>query len=82
MMNKQHILTDDEIVNVLINYVDENIYNYAVMIDGEWGCGKTYFIKERLCVELEEHEKGKAKNEKGYKQRRIIYLSLYVVKSL
>lgn len=82
MMNKQHILTDDEIVNVLINYVDENIYNYAVMIDGEWGCGKTYFIKERLCVELEEHEKGKAKNEKGYKQRRIIYLSLYGVKSL
>ncbi len=81
-MNEQHVLTDDEIVSVLINYVDENIYNYAVMIDGEWGCGKTYFIKERLCGELEEHEKSKAKNEKGYKQRGIIYLSLYGVKSL
>ena len=33
MKNKQHILTDDEIVDVLINYVDEKIYNYAVMID-------------------------------------------------
>lgn len=82
MMSRQRILTDDEIVGALINYVDENIYNYAVMIDGEWGCGKTYFIKERLCSELEKHEKDKAKNQNGYKSRGIIYLSLYGVKSL
>lgn len=82
MMNKQHILTDDEIVDVLNNYVDENIYNYAVMIDGEWGCGKTYFIKERLYGELEKHEKEKAQNQKEYKPKGIIYLSLYGVKSL
>ena len=81
-MNKQHFLTDDEIVDVLINYVDENIYNYAVMIDGEWGCGKTHFIKERLCDELEKHEKDKAKTQKEYKPKGIIYLSLYGVKSL
>ncbi|MCM1050208.1 MAG: KAP family NTPase [Clostridiales bacterium] len=82
MMNKQHILTDDEIVDVLINYVDENIYNYAVMIDGEWGCGKTYFIKERLCGELKKHEKDKAEKQQGYKSKGIIYLSLYGVQSL
>ncbi len=52
------------------------------MIDGEWGCGKTHFIKECLCSELEKHEKEKAKNQKGYKQKGIIYLSLYGVKSL
>ena len=50
-MKKQHVLTDNEIVDILIDYVDESIYNYAVMIDGEWGCGKTYFIKECLCPE-------------------------------
>ena len=82
MMNKQRILTDDEIVDVIINYVDENIYNYAVMIDGEWGCGKTHFIKERLCDELEKYEKDKAKIQKGYKPKGIIYLSLYGVNSL
>ena len=81
-MNKQHFLTDDEIVDVLINYVDENIYNYAVMIDGEWGCGKTHFIKKRLYGELEKHEKDKAENQKEYKPKGIIYLSLYGVKSL
>lgn len=82
MMNKQHILTDDEIVDVLIHYIDESIYNYAVMIDGEWGCGKTYFIKERLYGELEKHEKEKAQDQKEYKPKGIIYLSLYGVKSL
>lgn len=82
MMNKQHILTDGEIVDVLINYVDESIYNYAVMIDGEWGCGKTHFIKECLYGELEKHEKEKAQNQKEYKPKGIIYLSLYGVKSL
>ena len=82
MMNKQHILTDDEIVDVIINYIDEKIYNYAVMIDGEWGCGKTHFIKERLCNELEKHEKDKAKTQKEYKPKGIIYLSLYGVNSL
>ena len=28
-------LTDDDIVKEIINYVDETLYNYAVMIDGE-----------------------------------------------
>lgn len=78
---KQRILTDDEIVAALIKYVDEDLYSYAVMIDGEWGCGKTYFIKERLCSELEEHEKSKEQKE-GYKRKRVIYLSLYGVKSI
>ena len=72
MRNKQHILADDEIVDVLINYVDESIYDYAVMIDGEWGCGKTYFIKKRLYTELEKHEKEKAQNQEGYKPKGII----------
>lgn len=79
--NNQSVLTDDEIIEAIINYVDEDLYNYAVMIDGEWGCGKTYFIKENLCGKLEEHEKNKAKDE-HYREKRIVYLSLYGVKSV
>lgn len=41
MMNEQIALTKEEIAEVLTNYLDENIYNYAVMIDGEWGCGNS-----------------------------------------
>lgn len=79
--SKQNFLTDNEIVEAIKNYVDEDLYNYAVMIDGEWGCGKTYFIKECLYSKLEEHEKNKAK-EGQYIEKRIVYLSLYGVKSV
>lgn len=83
MVNKSNrdILTDEEIVKAIKNYVDEDLYSYAVLIDGEWGCGKTYFIKEYLCDKLEKHEKDKAENGQ-YKEKRIVYLSLYGVKSV
>ena len=29
-------------------YLESNNTNYAVMISGEWGCGKTYFIKDKI----------------------------------
>ena len=79
---KDRKLTDDDIVKEIINYVDETLYNYAVMIDGEWGCGKTYFIKERLCKELEKHENEHKQSAHDYPQRKIIYVSLYGVKSI
>ena len=79
---KNRKLTDDDIVNEINNYVDETLYNYAVMIDGEWGCGKTYFIKERLYKELEKYENEHRQSDHNYQQRKIIYVSLYGVKSI
>lgn len=71
---KQAILSDDEIVDVLINYIDEELYNYAVMIDGEWGCGKTYFIRENLQDRLKKHEKEREEKDGENKARRVIFL--------
>lgn len=79
---KNRKLTDDDIVKEIINYVDETLYNYAIMIDGEWGCGKTYFVKEKLCKELEEHENEQKRFNQDYQKRQIIYVSLYGVKSI
>lgn len=79
-MNVRGALTDDEIVEVITKYVDEDLYNYAIMIDGGWGCGKTYFIKNYLCGKLEEHEKEKKANDS--KRKRIVYISLYGVQSV
>lgn len=31
-----------EIDNFLDNYIKDTIYDYAVMIDGEWGSGKHF----------------------------------------
>lgn len=50
------------------NYLKSNINKeYAILIKGKWGCGKTYFVKEKLLKE--------AYGEKF--EKNIIWLSIY-----
>lgn len=57
----------NEIKQEIVGYIQrENTYPYALMIDGEWGSGKTYFVKN-IIKEIN--------NPKG------IYLSLYGLKN-
>lgn len=81
-LRTQHGLTDDEITDIILKYIDEEIYNYAIMIDGEWGCGKTYYIKESLIGAIEDHENQKTSNNEEYKVHQVIYISLYGMKSI
>ena len=46
------------------------------------GCGKTYFIRENLQDKLEKHEKEREEKDRENKARRVVYVSLYGVKSL
>lgn len=77
MENK--FLSDNEIIENIIDYIDDTIYNRAVLIDGSWGTGKTFFIKNKLIKELEAYEE--SKKDKGYKEKKIIYISLYGIDS-
>lgn len=63
----EEFISDKELLERVQDYIKESIYKYAVMIDGNWGCGKTYFIKEKLINIL----KDKNPNKK------FIYISLY-----
>ena len=62
-------LTDESIIEIIERYVDEHLYDYAVMIDGEWGCGKTYFVTHTWEGRLKEHEDKQAKKLKDIKRR-------------
>ena len=81
MDNHKKYLSDEEIINVIKSYIDEKLYNYAVMIDGEWGSGKTYFVKNTLIPDLKEKEQEKKKNP-DYNPRKFIYISLYGIKNV
>ena len=59
-------LNNKEIIEVLEEYVNNPKKQYAILIDGEWGCGKTHFIKNEYI-----------KKEDANK----VYISLYGVKS-
>lgn len=61
-------LNDTEAKEELINYIYNTKINYALLLSGTWGCGKTFFIKE-FIKELEQ------KNELS--KINVIYISLY-----
>ncbi|WP_238907461.1 P-loop NTPase fold protein [Clostridium sp. YIM B02506] len=60
--------------NMILDNVSEYVNNnskYAILIDGEWGCGKTFFVKKKLIPEIENNNTN----------RKTIYISLYGLKS-
>ncbi|WP_413513249.1 P-loop NTPase fold protein [Myroides odoratus] len=65
------------IINFLNNYVESENIEYAVMLNGRWGIGKTFFIK-KLIQKWSEH---KIKNG-NYIQLKPIYISLNGVTTL
>lgn len=59
-----------DIISAVDKFIDSRIYHYALMINGEWGCGKTYFVQDKLIPYLSKEKK-----------KTINYISLYGVKS-
>ena len=69
-------MTEKQIVDEILRYLKDDTYNYAVLIDGEWGCGKTYFAKNVLADEIAKHEQATER------PRTIKYISLYGCKTI
>ncbi len=67
-------LKDEEIIKIISEYIENKNTDYAIMIDGEWGSGKTHFILKKLKVELNNVWK------KNKKEIKFIYVSTYGVK--
>lgn len=66
----------NEIESVIEEYLKNPRAEYAVMIDGEWGSGKTYFLTHSLLQIVENIDMGKNK------RRKYAYVTLYGVKSI
>lgn len=62
-------LKELEIIKLMQSYLSEDIYNYAIMLDGEWGCGKSFFVKDVLIPKLQD-------------TRIAIYVSLFGLKNV
>lgn len=54
----------------ILNYVEQKNTDYAVLLTGKWGSGKTYYLNNTLKVKIE---------EKGFK---MIVISLYGISSI
>lgn len=60
----------EELVESILDYVRADYTDYAVMINGEWGSGKTYFWNNKVRNKIESMKL----NGKSYTT---IYMSLY-----
>ena len=41
-------MVKNDIVEQIVEYVMEDRFTQAIMLDGAWGAGKTYFVKNIL----------------------------------
>lgn len=64
-------MTEQQVKEEVLRYIDDSLYNYAILLDGEWGSGKTYFITHVLSEQIKKQEEGKEQ------PRAIKYISLY-----
>ena len=65
----------DELVESVLDYIRKPYTDHAVMINGEWGSGKTYFWNNKVRSKIESTEI----NGRKY---RTIYMSLYGISNL
>ncbi len=65
-----------EIEAIIGEYLNNESAEYAILIDGEWGSGKTYFLKHSLMGVVENVDARKAE------KRKCAYVSLYGLKSI
>ena len=65
----------EELVEGILDYIRSDYTDYAIMINGEWGSGKTYFWDHKIRNRIESmHINGK--------QYTTIYMSLYGISNL
>ena len=65
-------LSDEQITTLLIEYATDDRYQQAVLIDGDWGSGKTYYIQETLLPRLKDYFEANPDLK-----RSVFYISLY-----
>ena len=65
-----------ELIESIEDYIRKPYTDYAIMINGEWGSGKTHFWNHKLRSRIET-----IKNSKG-KLYKTIYISLYGINSI
>ena len=65
----------EELVESILDYIRSDYKDYAIMINGEWGSGKTYFWNNKIRKQIDSLRL-------NGKQYTTIYMSLYGISNL
>lgn len=76
----------DLITQVILEYLNNENTIGAIQIDGPWGCGKTFYVKNTLLPKIEENEIEREVTSKDqgkiYEKRLPLMISLFGIKSI
>ena len=56
-------LNDKEIAEIIKGYITDENTDSAILINGEWGSGKTFFVKNKIINEYENKRYSKFKKK-------------------
>ena len=70
-MLRRNFIMNESIKNAIDVYIQEEKSDYAIMLNGPWGCGKTYFVKNELIDDLQDKF-----------NRDVVYISLFGINNL
>lgn len=61
---------EEQIKRTLMDYINTEYHDYAILIDGQWGSGKTFFIKNVVVPMIKDRT-----------SKKTLYISTYGIKS-
>lgn len=68
-----------EIEQIVADYLQTEQTDFAIMINGDWGSGKTYYIKKKLFENIRHIDSFEVKKKKQNLKYEPLYVSLYGV---
>lgn len=76
------MMTADELNGYIMHYLEEDKTHTAIMLTGEWGSGKTYYVENVLVPFLQREKKNRIPFLKKGKENRCVVISLYGLEDL
>lgn len=71
-----------EIEQILTDYLKTEHTDFAIMINGDWGSGKTYYVKKTLFPEIKNIDSYAIDKKKNILKYEPLYVSLYGVSDI
>ena len=50
------LLSIEETINIIREYIEDDRKKQAILLNGEWGCGKTFFINNKLIPQINKNK--------------------------
>ena len=48
-------MSDADILTTIDRFIIQRFFHYALMINGKWGCGKTFFVENKLVPHIRQN---------------------------